>query len=124
MVESSLQTRVLQYLTSLPYCIAENVSGNAYQSGRADINGCIRGQSFRIELKIPTHRNKPTEKQLINLHKWEKAGSTVCVAYSLNFVRQVFTTSGINRQAPYFEKQEENGCLSWARIGIFYKETY
>jgi hypothetical protein len=69
-------------LNSLPNCIAENVSGNGNQSGRADINGCINGKCFKIELKSPDHNNKPTLKQLYYLRKWKKAGAIVGVCYS------------------------------------------
>lgn len=80
--ESNLQSTVLRKLNKIPHCIAENVSGNSAQSGRADINGCINGQSFRIELKSPDHGNKATPKQKFNLRKWQRAGSIAFVAKS------------------------------------------
>lgn len=86
MKESSLQNSVLKFLNALEGCIAENVSGNSQQSGRPDVNGCYRGKSFRIELKVLG--NKPTKKQIINLSKWLKAGSAICVAYCLDDVKK------------------------------------
>ena len=86
MKESSLQSIVLKYLNSLENCVAENVSGNSQQSGRPDINGSYKGRSFRIELKVLN--NKPTKKQMINLIKWFRAGSAICVAYSLKDVKE------------------------------------
>lgn len=94
--ESSIQESVLKYLNSLPECIAENVSGNSAQSGRADINGCIKGRSFRIELKIVDHGNIPTKKQLYNLLKWQMAGAIVMVAYTLEDVKNVFSQDGVS----------------------------
>ena len=82
--EENFQSRVLKYLNSIEGCCAENVSGNSQQSGRADINGVYRGRSFRIELKIMG--NKPTCKQMLNLMKWFKSGSAICVAYDIDDV--------------------------------------
>lgn len=85
MKESALQSKVLKYLNSLPYCVAENQSGNASQSGRADINGCYKGKSFRIELKVGD--NEASTKQLINLRKWKNAGAITGVCYTLEEVK-------------------------------------
>ena len=89
MAETNLQTRILKYLNSLPECVAENVSGNANQSGRADINGCYKGKCFKIELKDPTTGYKPSKKQLLYLERWKKAGATTGVAYSLEDVKKL-----------------------------------
>lgn len=90
MAENSLQTRALKYLNSLPNCIAENVSGNSNQSGRADINGCISGRAFKIELKDPKTGYKPSKKQLRYLDKWrKKAGALAAVCYSLDEVKEL-----------------------------------
>lgn len=112
-MESNLQTKVLKYLNGLHGCIAENVSGNAMQSGRADINGCYRGQCFRIELKIPDHKNTASTKQLLNIRKWQNAGALTVVAYSLKFIKSIFTENGIfvDGNTSY---QEKNGCVSFA----------
>lgn len=115
MIESSLQTQVLKYLNGLNGCIAENVSGNAMQSGRADINGCYRGQCFRIELKVPDNRNKASTKQLLNIRKWQNAGALTMVAYSLDFVKSVFTNQGLMIDG-HISHAENNGCVSYAVI--------
>lgn len=112
-MESSLQTQVLKYLNSLHGCVAENVSGNAMQSGRADINGCFRGRCFRIELKVPEHRNEASTKQKLNLRRWQNAGALTVVAYSLDFIKQLFTDDGVQLKAQC-SHQEENGCVSFA----------
>ena len=53
-LESSFQNSVLNYLNSIPRCKAENVSGNASQSGRPDINGCFHGRMFKLKAKART----------------------------------------------------------------------
>ena len=89
MGESNLQTAVLNYLNSLPECIAENVSGNARQSGRADINACYKGRCLKIELKDPETGYEPTLQQLHYLDKWNAAGAITAVCYSLNDVKNL-----------------------------------
>lgn len=87
-LENNLQTRVLKYLNSVPRCVAENVSGNVKQSGRADINGCYKGKCFKIELKSRDTGYKPTKQQLLYLEKWRRAGAIVAVCYSIEDVKE------------------------------------
>lgn len=89
MAEGSLQSKVLDYLNSLPKCMAENVSGNANQSGRADINACYKGHCLKIELKDPNEGYKATKQQLLYLKKWAAAGAIVGVCYSLDQVKDL-----------------------------------
>ena len=89
MGESQLQTAVLNYLNSLPECIAENVSGGATQSGRADINACYKGRCLKIELKDSHTGYKPTQQQLHYLDKWNAAGAITAVCYGLNDVKNL-----------------------------------
>lgn len=89
MAETSLQSKVLDYLNSLPHCIAENVSGNAQQSGRADINACYRGRCLKIELKDPTTGYQPSQQQLLYLKRWAAAGAKTGVCYSLKDVKKL-----------------------------------
>lgn len=89
MPETSIQNQVLKYLNSLPECMAENVSGNAQQSGRADINACYKGVCLKIELKDPTTGYKPSAQQLLYLKKWRRAGAVTAVCYSLDEVKEV-----------------------------------
>lgn len=89
MREAALQSKVLEYLNSLPGCVAENVSGNAHQSGRADINGCYKGRCFKIELKSPDTGYKPSLKQLRYLKRWEQAGAVCGVCYSVEEVKDL-----------------------------------
>lgn len=89
MAESRIQSEVLEYLNALPQCIAENVSGNARQRGRADINGCYRGKCFKIELKDKDTGYKPSKQQRLYLERWRRAGAIVGICYSLEDVKEV-----------------------------------
>lgn len=113
--ESNFQSTVLKYLNSLPGCRAENVSGNANQSGRPDINGCYRGRMFKIELKTPDNKNEATKKQQLELRKWKNAGCAVAVIYSIDLLKDMFSYDW-DAYEQLQGKQLENGCLSWYEI--------
>lgn len=88
--ENVIQSAILEYLNSIPGCIAENVHGNSFTgSGRPDINACYKGKSLRIEVKSKEHNNKPSSSQELNLKMWARAGSISMVAYSLKDVKDV-----------------------------------
>ena len=89
MAENNIQTAVIEYLNSLPHCMAENVSGNVRQRGRADINGCYKGKCFKIELKDKNTGYKPTKQQILYLERWKRAGAIVGVCYSLEDVKEL-----------------------------------
>ena len=114
-LESSLQQSALDYLNSLPGCVAENVSGNSRQSGRPDVNGCYRGRMFKIELKTPDNEYKASKKQQLNLRRWNRSGAITGVVYNLRFLKEIFSSRGLPT-AGYYEHKELNGCLSWIKI--------
>lgn len=95
MLESTIQANIIAYLKRLKKCTAENVHGNAFQVGRADINACYNGRLIRIEVKTPDHGNKPTDIQIANLKQWARAGAICFVAYSLEEVKTVVTQTGL-----------------------------
>ena len=87
-MERNIQSAVLKYLNSIPGCIAENVRGNASQSGRADINACYKGHCIKIELKDPKDAGYDiTQQQSLYLLKWKKAGAIVGKCYSVDDVK-------------------------------------
>lgn len=86
--ENTIVNSILKYLNSIRYCIAEKVVGNSNQKGRADINGCYKGRSIRIEVKTADNCNAASEIQKLNLMKWQEAGAYVLVAYDLDTVKQ------------------------------------
>lgn len=114
-LESNFQSTVLKYLNSLPGCKAENVSGNANQSGRPDINGCYRGRMFKIELKTPDNKNEATKKQRLELRKWKNAGCAIAVIYELELLKEMFSYDW-DAYDQLQGQSLENGCLSWYEI--------
>ena len=78
--EQTIVNAILKYLNSLPCCVAEKVQGTALSSGKADINGCYKGHSLRIEVKTADNGNKASKKQLVNLKRWQAAGAFCCGA--------------------------------------------
>ena len=84
--EQTIVNAILKYLNNLPYCVAEKVQGTALSSGKADINGCYKGHSLRIEVKTADNGNKASKKQLVNLKRWQAAGAFCCIAYTVNDV--------------------------------------
>ena len=113
--ESSLQSSVLEYLNSLPGCVAENVSGNSHQSGRPDINGCYKGRMFKIELKTPDDKYQASKKQKLNLRRWRRSKAVTGVVYSMRFLKGIFELPDFPEPG-YYEHKEANGCLSWIDI--------
>ena len=113
--ESSITKSILNYLNSLPDCIAEKVKGDSTASGRADINGCFQGRSFRVEVKTPDNRNEASTRQKINLRKWYNSGAIVMVTYSLNFVKQVFPEKAQTSKRVCIKYKETRGCVSWVK---------
>lgn len=89
MRETGIQSKILGYLNSLPQCIAENVSGNASQSGRADINACYKGVCLRLEVKGGTEGYGATQQQKLNLKRWRLAGAKTAVIESVADAKRI-----------------------------------
>jgi len=90
MKESTLRTKVLEYLNSLPGCKAIKIHGSAYiEAGTPDVMGCIKGRAFFLELKVPG--KKPTAIQERRLKEWEAAGAITGVVTSIEEVRAIFS---------------------------------
>lgn len=113
-LESSLQSTALKYLNNLPWCRAENVSGDSSQSGRPDINGCINGIAFRLELKSTDHKNMASIKQKLDLRRWYNCGAIVGVVYSMEALKMWFTEEGLSLKK--LSLMEQNGCKSWITL--------
>lgn len=105
-LEANFQTTVLKYLNSLPGCKAENVSGNANQSGRPDINGCYKGRAFKLELKSDTTGYKASNKQKIELRRWKNAGCVVGVIHSMRALRYLFEVSNWIQGIQHFDLED------------------
>lgn len=118
-LETSIQSDILDYINSLPLCQAENVSGNAKQSGRADINACIAGKMFKIEVKTEDTeygRKGATTKQRLYLEKWSRAGAISCVVYSVGDVKYM-----LRNHTPFgemFSIMKENSFLEIQKLKL------
>lgn len=117
MLEKQIQKNIITYLKSLPHCTAENVPGNAFASGRPDINACWHGYMLRIEVKTPDHGNKASVVQEENLWQWAAAGCTAIVVDCLQDVKDIVDhkhfrciTEGACSLCPIREK---NNCYEW-----------
>lgn len=112
--ETTITRNIIEYLNSKDGVIVEKVKGEAECSGRADINGCYKGRSIRIEVKTPDNRNKPSKKQLWNLWEWHRAGAITIVTYSLLTVQIAFDIWDRSKHKPEDNLiiQEENNCTS------------
>lgn len=84
--ENTIRSKIIKYINALPNGCAEAVHGSNTQRFRPDINACINGKTYRIEVKSKEHDNTPTEGQKQNLLKWKKAGAITLVAYTLEDV--------------------------------------
>ena len=89
MRETGIQSKILKYLNSLPFCAAENVKGNASQSGRADISACYKGVCLKLEVKGGTEGYEATQQQRLYLKRWKLAGAKTAVVYSVEDVKKV-----------------------------------
>lgn len=116
-LESAVVKSVVSYLKGLPHCTVEKLKGSATSSGKADLNGCYCGRSFRLEMKTPDHRNTASQKQKINLRRWYNAGAIVGAIYSKQFIENVFSRVGEwYLHGGQYEQDEVNGCRSWIKI--------
>lgn len=87
--ENRIQKKILDWINSQPDCIAENVSGNASQSGRSDINACILGRCLKMEVKRNDSYYDTTTKQELYLKRWRRAGAIAVSVQSLKEAKEV-----------------------------------
>ena len=114
--ETGFQSRVLEYLNSISGCRAENLSGDATQSGRPDINGCYKGRMFKLELKQPDNKYEASTKQSLELRRWKNAGCVVGVIYSMTALKKLFEVNWDWSHIKSVRIVEKNGCSSWYEI--------
>ena len=114
--ETNFQSKALAYLNSLPGCKAENVSGNAKQSGRPDINGCYHGRMFKLELKSLDNQYQASKKQKLELKKWSSTGCVTGVVYSLDVIKFVFSQDWYQEIDWTYHAEEPNNCMSWIHV--------
>jgi hypothetical protein len=102
MKESSIVKSILDYLKTVPECMAEKTHGSNFgKAGKPDISGCLRGRRFELEVKVPG--NKPTPIQEAMLRKWNRAGAITGVVTSLEEAKIVL---GIYTHTPRSKNHE------------------
>jgi Holliday junction resolvase len=81
--EAELTRECVKRLNKLPGCFAVKVHGSPFQrSGLPDIIGCLQGEFFGIEMKMPGKEKNLTERQASTIKKIQNAGGTAGVATS------------------------------------------
>lgn len=116
--ETTITYNIMKYLNNIDFVIMEKVKGESGCSGRADINGCYKGRSVRIEVKTPDNQNKPSKKQLWNLWKWHRAKAITMVVYSLDTVKRIFDMWDKGERKLFMTFEEENGCTSFVAFPL------
>ena len=91
--ESSLNSKVVKYLNSLPNSHCYKRHAGPFRKGRADVAGTIQGMSIELEGKIGD--NTPTPLQREWLSDAGKAGAVTGVFYSLADVKRILKENGI-----------------------------
>ena len=83
--ESIFQDKVIKHLKSLDCCWHMKVFGGGtfQRAGIPDIIGCYHGRFFALELKA--EKGRPSELQLYNIDKINKAGGYALVLYPNQF---------------------------------------
>lgn len=97
MDERTLQTKVLNYLRSIPNSFTMKLS-DRFSKGYPDVL-FIKGKAIFIELKSPkrkTHKNGGLEPlQLWTIEEIRKAGGIAYVCYNLNELKNILTKENI-----------------------------
>jgi len=89
-LESSIVKSILKYLNTLPGCYAEKTWGGPWgNAGRPDIDGCINGQTLKLEVKRPG--GQLTKLQANKLARWKAAGAIAEVVRSVDDVKKIIT---------------------------------
>lgn len=92
--ENKMNSKVVKWLNTLPGCLAEKRPAQQGRKGRVDITGCING--IRLELEGKIGKNTPTKKQQYWLDKWASVGAITGVYRSIDDVRQILSSKGVD----------------------------
>lgn len=83
MNEAELTRDCVRRLNKLPECFAVKMHGSPFQrSGLPDIIGCLQGEFFGIEMKMPGKEKNLTERQAATIEKIRNSGGRAGVATS------------------------------------------
>lgn len=85
--EKKITNKILKYLNRLEGGRAVKVHGGFYgNNGEPDIDCVIKGQSYKIEVKVPG--KEPTRLQYKIMEKWRKAGAKAFYVTSLDELKE------------------------------------
>ena len=93
--ESNIVAAILRYLRTVPRCFAWKTHGGMYgTAGIPDIIACVRGRFFAFEVKTATGKATPLQKA--TLQKILASGGTAAVVRSVDEVRAILTSHGMD----------------------------
>jgi hypothetical protein len=87
MTEKRLNTKVVNWLKSLPNTHAYKRLGGVANKGEPDVTACSRGIRIELEGKLPGKH--PTLLQAKKLERWEFAGAITGCYHSLNEAQHI-----------------------------------
>lgn len=87
MTEKRLNTKVVNWLKSLPNTHAYKRLGGVANQGEPDITACSHGIRIELEGKLPGKH--PTPLQVKKLKNWAEAGAITGVYHSLEEAKQI-----------------------------------
>lgn len=86
--ETGIQTRILDYLNSVPGCKAINIHGSVHtEKGTPDIFCCLHGKAILLEVKKDNETSDEIQKH--RHRQWVGAGARVAVVRSLAEVKSL-----------------------------------
>lgn len=110
MRETPIVNKILKKLNSITGCVAEKVHGNAFQSGKPDINGCFYGYAFRMEAKSADTGYKVTKIQIEDMAKWGRCGAVTGIVKSvddaLNLLDKIADKLPAKSKKLYFQERD------------------
>ena len=92
--ETSRVNTIIRWLKTLDMCAYEKRVGSIYQSGAADLSGCVSGRHFEFEVKR-SHKEKPRDQQLAWLKRWKEAGAVTGVVVTVEDCKKSMKEAGI-----------------------------
>jgi hypothetical protein len=92
--EKQIETEIRKYLEfSLSAYINKNHGSGFTKPGRPDLEGCLKGRHFGIEVK--NEKGELSDEQRVHLRNIKKAGGIAIAARSLDFVKKVLSKNGL-----------------------------
>ena len=87
--EQKIQSKIIKYLESIGAYIVKVIK--ATKAGVPDIIACLNGRFIALEVKTP--KGRPSELQLYNIEKIQKAGGIAGVVRSVEDVKTLIKDS-------------------------------